>query len=84
MLRPDIRIPIWAAAGVPAAAYVLRSMLRGWDFRPDLPQDALVTVLLIALIAVASWNRSASRTHERSDHLAAEMNREDDTESHKG
>jgi hypothetical protein len=40
-LRPDIRLPWQAIATFAAALYVLRSALRGWDFRPNV-LDALV------------------------------------------
>ncbi len=58
-LRPRVRIPLWAAVAVVAAAYVTRSAIRGWDFRLDLPVDAIIGAALIALIAlrvlVAKW-----------------------------
>ncbi len=51
-LHPRIHIPTWAAVAVVAAAYVVRSIMRGWDFRPDMPWDALVLVTLVAILAM--------------------------------
>jgi hypothetical protein len=52
MLRPRLKMPMWAAAAVVAVAYVARSGLRGWDFRPDLPIDAVLATTLVALIVL--------------------------------
>lgn len=61
MLRPRIRIPLWAAAAVPAAAYLFRSIVvRGGDFRPDLPVDAIIAAMLVVGIAITAWYRSGS------------------------
>ena len=58
--RPRMRIPLTAAVGIPAAAYVLRAALRGWDFSPDLPADAILGVALVVLVAAAWWLRRSS------------------------
>jgi hypothetical protein len=44
-------MPVWMAVAAVAAIYVLRSALRGWDFRPDLPLDAILLGIFVALIA---------------------------------
>ena len=80
MLRPTLRIPLWAAAGIPVAAYILRSAIRGWSFRPDLPQDAVVGLLLLALIVVVVWNRHAAGPNEAGDGLRPEVGSQHDTE----
>jgi hypothetical protein len=61
VLRPRLRMPLWAAVAVVAAAYMVRSLLRGWDFRPDMPIDAVLGTTLVALLALR-WGlaRSAS------------------------
>ncbi|MGB4593871.1 MAG: hypothetical protein WBI63_08885 [Coriobacteriia bacterium] len=57
MLRPAIKIPLWAAAVIPVAAYVIRSVARGMDFAPDLPADAIVFGALVLVIAAAAIAR---------------------------
>ncbi len=43
--RPRFRLPLWAALAIVMAAYALRSLLmRGGDFSPDLPGDAIVAI----------------------------------------
>jgi len=80
VLRPTLRIPLWAAAGLPVAAYVLRSANRGWSFRPDLPQDTVVGLLLLALIAVVAWTRRSVGPDETGDGLPHEVDDQHDTE----
>jgi hypothetical protein len=79
MLRPNVRIPLWAAVGVPAAAYVWRSAGRGWNFSLD-QTDLLLGVLLLILVGLAAIARRVDRSprSERGeDDLTAEMNDED-------
>jgi hypothetical protein len=56
--RPEIRMPWQALAAFGAALYVLRSALRGWDFRPDVTDGlvfgGLAAILLLRPI-VARW-----------------------------
>jgi hypothetical protein len=47
-------MPMWAAVAIVAAAYMARSALRGWDFRPDLPVDAVLATTFVALIVLRS------------------------------
>jgi len=50
------------AIAIAAALYVLRAALRGFDFRPDMPQDAVALVaFLVVLSVVASVRRRYPR-----------------------
>lgn len=80
MLRPQVRIPLWAAAVIPVAAYVVRSSMRGWDFSPDLPVDALLGGLLVAVIALALWLRNTTAPDDAEHQLSSQVEREDDAE----
>ncbi len=79
MLKPRVRIPLWAAAAIPAAAYLVRSIVRGWNFAPDLPLDALLGALLILLAGIAYWIRTTG-PENGGEHLTAEMEDQDDHE----
>lgn len=67
-----MRIPLTAAVGIPAAAYILRAMLRGWDFSPDLPADAILGVALVVFVAVAWWLRRSSAADSAGDEPPAD------------
>ncbi len=41
---------MWAAVTLVAAAHIVRSILRGGDFRPDMPLDAIIGLVLVALV----------------------------------
>ena len=43
---------MWAAVTAVAAAYVVRSAIRGCDFRPDLPFDAIALAAFAILVAL--------------------------------
>ena len=76
--HPNIRMPLWAAVAIPAAAYLVRSITRGFDFKPDLPSDVLVFGLL-AILIVAVWAARRSRAaNQNHDSLHQEMKKEDD------
>ena len=62
--RPRFRIPLWVALTVPAAAYVIRSAARGFDFAPDLPLDAVVLAVLLVVVAVVAWVRADDDRHD--------------------
>lgn len=55
--RPRIRIPITLAIVIAAALYAVRSALRGFDFRADLPQDAVVGVAFIVMLGAVAYAR---------------------------
>jgi hypothetical protein len=78
VIRPSIRLPLWAAVALPAAAYVARSIIRGGDFTPDLPGDAIVYGLL-ALVVVAVGLARARAANDVDDELPGEMDEEDGT-----
>jgi len=67
--RPRLRLPVWIAIVIVAVAYVLRSVvLRGGDFSPDLPGDALVfTALAVGLVLVALARRRDSARDPQDD-----------------
>ena len=81
MLRPNIRIPLWAAAALPVVAYALRSAVRG-TLAPDLPDDLVVLVVLVFVLLLAARHRTA--THGRRNELADEMRDGDDAEGERG
>jgi hypothetical protein len=58
-------MPMWAAVAAVAAAYSLRSIVRGGDFRPDLPIDAILLAVLGVLVAarvlIARWTDEETR-----------------------
>jgi hypothetical protein len=56
--RPRFRLPLWAAFAIVAAIYVVRSALRGFDFRPDLPTDAIVLVAFLIVVAAVAYVRT--------------------------
>jgi len=66
--RPRLRLPVRAAIAIVALAYVLRSVvLRGGDFSPDVPGDAVVFTALavgLVLVAIARRRGSARDTHD--------------------
>lgn len=50
-LRPDLAVPWPALAAFGAFVYVVRSVLRGWDFRPTV-EDGLVFGGLALLLVI--------------------------------
>ncbi len=62
-MRPHIRIPLWVAVAVPAAAYLVRSLvIRGGDFAPDIPQD--VIALVVFTVGVSAFVVARQRLTE--------------------
>ncbi|MDF1542555.1 MAG: hypothetical protein RQ731_00525 [Anaerosomatales bacterium] len=78
MIRPSFRLPLWAAVALPAAAYVLRSLIRGGDFAPDLPGDAIAYGLL-ALVVLAVWLARTRSADSVDDELPGEVDEEHDS-----
>jgi hypothetical protein len=76
-LRPRVRIPLWAAATIGAPAFVVRSALRGWDFRPDLPIDVIVGAAFILVVALRLWTARSLAAHERDREGRQQVRRED-------
>lgn len=76
MIRPSFRLPLWAAVALPAAAYVARSLIRGGDFRPDLPGDAIAYGLLALVVAAVALAR-ARAADDGDDTLSREVRHDD-------
>lgn len=76
-MMPRLRIPLWAAVALPAAAYAIRGLLRG-TLRPDLPQDAVVVASLAIVLVLASRHRSAAEDRDHS--LTRDMQENDHPE----
>lgn len=77
-LHPNIKLPLWAAIAIPAAAYLYRSVVRGFDFRPDLPADGLAFALYVLVLAIVVVGRRAQRAHEL-EQKARDEEREEDS-----
>lgn len=75
--HPNIKLPLWLAVLIPAAAYVYRSVSRGFDFMPDLPLDALVLGMFLVLLGVVYLGRRARAQYESDEHQAEEDAHED-------
>ncbi len=78
LFHPKIRLPLWAAVAILAAAYLVRSVARGLDFRPDLPSDAVVLVLFLALVAAVYLSRRLRATEKVDDTLPEKVEDEDE------
>lgn len=71
-------MPMWTAAAFVAAAYTVRSVLRGWDFRPDLPIDAVLATTLVALIVLRLTLARSPSPDESEEERRPEMPEPDD------
>lgn len=60
-------MPLWAAFAVVGVAYLVRSVARGFDFRPDLPLDAILLGLLVAVVAMVAWLRTDDARRDAAD-----------------
>jgi len=76
LAHPEIRMPLWAAVAIPAAAYVVRSVARGMDFTPDLPTDAIVFGGL-AVLVLAVWLARRTAPHQGDDRSTQKVDRDD-------
>lgn len=74
---PRLRIPLWAAVGIPAAAYAIRSLARG-SAMPDLPEDVVVFGVLVMVLLIAS--RYGTAAQQRREKLAGHVHHGDDAE----
>ena len=63
--RPRFRMPLWVAVAIVALVYLGRSVARGFDFRPDLPVDAIVGGLFVLVVGIVAYLR---RLDARDDH----------------
>ena len=63
-LRPDLHLPWQVLAAFAAALYVLRSALRGWDFRLSV-LDLIVFGGLAAILTTRSLLAARIRADER-------------------
>lgn len=79
--RPRFRLPIWAALALVGAAYIARVLMRGGDFLPDLPGDAVALVAIIVGLGAAWWLRRMGASDKSQDHPADERDGEDGTRS---
>jgi hypothetical protein len=77
-LHPDIRIPLWAAVAIVAAAYFVRSISRGFDFSLDLPVDAIVLGGFTVLLVIVALARRATSSDDGEDSLPQQMESEHD------
>ncbi len=76
MIRPSFRIPIWAVLALPAAAYLVRSLIRG-DFTPQLPDDAIVLVVVVGAAAMGAYLRAQAARDGVDDDSDQEQRHED-------
>jgi hypothetical protein len=78
--RPRFRLPLWVAMAIVALLYLGRSAARGFDFRPDLPLDAIVGVLFVLVVGIVAYLRrldtsdddASDAGEERGDNDAAD------------
>lgn len=70
MLQPRLKMPLWAAVAIPAAAYLLRSAVRG-TLRPDLPADAIALGALVVMVLLATTLGSSA--HRRDEDAGEEL-----------
>jgi hypothetical protein len=84
VLRPRLKMPMWAAVAVVAAAYVLRSFLRGWDFRADMPIDAVLGAALVVLLLLRWRLSAATGTDEPDTHGGEQVHQHDDAPDQPG
>jgi len=70
LLRPRLKLPIWAAIVIPIVAYTLRSIDRGFDFSLDLPDDLIaIAVWVIGVSLVWVMRRTSSAPEEVTDSM---------------
>jgi hypothetical protein len=67
--RPRIRIPLGLAAAIVLMLYAIRSAMRGFDWRLDLP-DAIVLVAFIVVLGVVAYLRSTRADDDEGSYSA--------------
>ena len=77
LIRPEYKMPLWVAVAIPAVTYLLRSILRGFDFKPDIPQDVIVFGLLAFVLGIVAIGRHSYSSEESYHELAEEVQTED-------
>ena len=65
-------MPLSAALLIAAAGYLLRGIARGFDFSPDLPLDAVVLAMLVAVIGMVAWSRAETAEDRSTDDPSGE------------
>jgi len=65
------------AITIVVAAYLARSILRGFDFTPDLPLDALIAGAVLFLLAVRRWSTRTAAADEPENDRANDVRGED-------
>lgn len=71
------RMPIWVAVAVVVVAYLVRGVLRGLDFRLDIPADLVALALFTVVLALVIYIRRALGDSPEDD--AAGRSPEDDS-----
>ncbi|MBS3974886.1 MAG: hypothetical protein KGZ89_08485 [Actinobacteria bacterium] len=77
LLRPKIKIPLWAAVAIPAAAYLIRSIGRGFDFSPDIPEDIIAAVVFVIALVIVGAFRHRAHSHQGDETASREIQQED-------
>ncbi len=71
-------MPLWVALAVVGAAYIFRSVvLRGGDFSPDLPDDAVAGATILIALAFVAITRAIITREIREDDAPHERDDED-------
>ena len=85
MIRPRIKIPLWAVLAIAGTAYLARGFLRrGGDLSPDLPGDAVVFGIVIAVMVMTWVLRVQNAREKRRAHAAEEHEGERSRSSQQG
>lgn len=80
MLRPALKIPLWAAAAIPVAAYLGRSAITG-SFALSTADVVVASALGLGLLLAARYGSTAQR---RRDELSGKMHDGDGDERDPG
>lgn len=59
--RPRFRLPLRYAVAIVLAIYLVRSIVRGFDFRLDMPVDAVAGVAFLVVLGIVAWLRAEQR-----------------------